>query len=635
MQRWPIGEEIRYDGKPHPLVTALPHYHLVPKDPLKQLQWRLDVRRQCQKSATWRENMRQKCAEDVCFFFNTFLYIVEPRGTGRIPFNTWPHQDVWLAATAHYSGWTDKALQRDQILRKSRAQGASWGIAAEYVRAFLFRKNCIQGFVSKDEDTTDNPSNPNSFGWKLDYMLSQLPNWMTGDIVRKSTDHTWYKADLNNYMMGEAATGGGFRGGRLWRGFMDESAFWQPGQDAAFVESLRAVTDCRLIASTPNGQNNKFYDLVHSPSSWLNLVLHWQDNPDQNKGLYTTENGKLKVLDGERVPEYPYVTDGRLRSFWYDAECQRAGGNIIEISRELDIDFGGSKGRPFSAAVINKHKNTCMSPMVRGDLILKDPADLKEVEWLEQDAGPISLWVPLTAGKPPRGSRVVGCDISAGTAGDLSSNSVAVIFDAITREQVAEVVRNDLPGDQFAEYVAAICYWFGWDGTSPYLIWEKNGGPGSLFTKRLMALEYPNMYFQPSKDDDRLYAKTGDRPGYHNSNKYITISPLILAMTQGTVELKSIHLVSECGEYVYVEGAGSKIEHPKSRTGFDASSQGENHGDRAIAAAVAVRALDERPRAPKGKGSQWDDLSKAPAGSLGRRIYEASLTAADPMSCEW
>ena len=150
----------------------------------------------------------------------------------------------------------------------------------------------------------------------------------------------------------------------------------------------------------------------------------------------------------------------------------------------------------------------------------------------------------------------------------------------------------------------------------------------------MMNIQYPNMYFQPSKDDDRLYAKTGDRPGYHNSNKYITISPLILAMTHGTVTLKSIHLVTECGEYVYVEGASSKIEHPKSRTGFDASAQGENHGDRAIAAAVAVRALDERPKAKRPE-SQWDQLGKAPDGSIGRRIYENALAKGDPISCEW
>ena len=634
MQRWPLGEEIRYDGTAHPLVKALPHYHMVPKDQVGHLKWRLELRRKCQTSATWRSKVREMCENDPLWFINSWCWLVEPRGTGRIPFNTWPHQDVWLAATAHYSGWTEKELQRDQILRKSRAQGATWGIAAEYVRAFLFRRACIQGFVSKDEDTADNPSNPNSFGWKIYFILRNLPPWMVGDFERKSSDHTWRLVARENYLMGAAATGAGFRGGRLWRAFMDESAFWLHGQDAAFVENLRAVTDCRIIASTPNGQNNKFYDLVHSPSSWLNLILHWQDNPDQNEGLYTTENGKLKILKGEAKPNYPYVLDGRVRSFWYDAECQRSGGNMIEISRELDIDFGGSKGRPFSAAVVNKHKATCCTPMHRGDLLLKDPADLHESEWGDQEAGPITMWVPITNGRPPRGSRVVGCDISAGTAGDLSSNSVAIIFDAITREQIAEVVRNDLPGAEFADYVAAVCYWFGWDGTNPYLIWEKNGGAGSLFTKRMMNIQYPNMYFQPSKDDDRLYAKTGDRPGYHNSNKYITISPLILAMTHGTVTLKSIHLVTECGEYVYVEGASSKIEHPKSRTGFDASAQGENHGDRAIAAAVAVRALDERPKAKRPE-SQWDQLGKAPDGSIGRRIYENALAKGDPISCEW
>jgi len=99
--------------------------------------------------------------------------------------------------------------------------------------------------------------------------------------------------------------------------------------------------------------------------------------------------------------------------------------------------------------------------------------------------------------------------------------------------------------------------------------------------------------------------------------------------------LLSLPLIQECSEYVYVEGASGRIEHPKSRTGFDASEQGENHGDRAVAAAICLRTLGSSSRVKPAEISPWKQLDKAPVDSLGYRIRQAEREVAEPLSCEW
>ena len=89
-------------------------------------------------------------------------------------------------------------------------------------------------------------------------------------------------------------------------------------------------------------------------------------------------------------------------------------------------------------------------------------------------------------------------------------------------------------------------------------------------------------------------AKVTDRPGYSTSKTQLCLTPLIAAMCSTTVTLHSRALIEECSQYVF-EAKGGDVEHPRAKTSRDGGSSGLSHGDRAIAAAVAVRAMDERP----------------------------------------
>ena len=80
-----------------------------------------------------------------------------------------------------------------------------------------------------------------------------------------------------------------------------------------------------------------------------------------------------------------------------------------------------------------------------------------------QGKGPLSIWYVTDARlDPPTDTEyVIGCDISAGTAGDQSSNSVACVLDRRTGEQVAEYCTMSEDPKRFANTVVALCKLFG------------------------------------------------------------------------------------------------------------------------------------------------------------------------------
>jgi hypothetical protein len=554
---------------------------------------------------------------------------------GAIPFNTWEHQDPLIAGLQHYFG------QRHIVERKSREQGASWMVLAAYCWAWLFRKHgCVLGMGSETMQKADDPARHGSLGWKFDFLLKNLPGWMlprkwNPDVHRRVTAHTWENPDTGALLYAESATENIGRSDRYTSFFLDEAGFFMKGYDTKAIVNLLATTNQILLISSSNDENTEHFRKLENPGPWLTYTLDWKDNPVHRIGKYTAKKGKVQQLDDyEFPPDYEFILDGRVRSVWYDRKWRESGDNAKYMSREYDMDFGGASGKPFNPATIERYKARCVEPMVRGDL-QANPANLKDSSWQTVDRGPISLWVPVVDGRPPRLRLAVGCDLGGGTGGSGSSNSTAIFFDLSTRRQVAEVVRNDMYADHFAEYIYAICAWFGGDLTWPVLNWERNALPGSIFTSKIVELGYPNLYYQAEGDEFRPYAKPGVLPGYHNSNKAETMRPLMIAMNDDAVEILSLPLILECGEYIFVDGVGGKIEHPKSRTAFDASEAGENHGDRAVGAAIAVRALDARKMAAQQQISDWERLHQAPEGSLGSRIYAAGREEANAMSCEW
>lgn len=575
-----------------------PHYFKwVPKDPKANRFWRLKVRAACLRSELYRERIWQMCAEDPLFFIGTFCYLVEPRDdeevTGKIPFVPWEHQEPVIAAMGHTMG------RRHVVGKKSRAQGASWIALCLLLHAFLFRDHCFLGMGSKTQQDADDPADPKSLGWKFDFLMKHLPGWMrppdieVGGENRMVSRHTWYNPLKENYLKAEAATVGIARGGRYFCFALDEAAFFPIGTDSEAVHNLLETTNSVWLISTPNGTNNEFYLRATNPGVWLTTDLMWWNNPVQKRGLYTTHRGNLQILDKDyEFPEnYPFKLDGKKRSPWYDRKCAYHDNNELLIAQELDGSFTGSVGRPFGEDLLARVRNHVRLPIIRGNFSF-DPLDLHDSAFVPAGGGELSLWRPVdNRYRLPAANYVLGCDISAGTAGDTSSNSAISIWDGQTCEQVGEWVHNGVPPAEFAELTVALCFWLSSPGWMPFLNWENNGSTGSAFTSRIIELQYPRVYYTESGGSDQFWAKKTKKLGVFNSRVDRVLSPLKNALHTQKITMRSEECVRELSEYVY---DGDRWIHPGSKNTRDASSGGLNHGDRAIAAAIAVIALKDQ-----------------------------------------
>ena len=591
--RFPLGECVRFGVHGSEYVDALPFYKEVPKDYDEQLDFRLRIREAAASDPVLQRQLWQACRDDVLFFINAFAWIIEPRESKILPFNTWPHQDVVIAPMAKYLG------KRDMKGDKSRAQGASWIGVAVFAHRFLFFPNSHLGCVSKDMDMADDPANPDSLGWKFDFLFSMLPTWMQspgleagGRSNRNLSQHTWTNVLNGSSIKCYAATETVARGGRRLAFLFDEVAYFPPGKDHEAYDNLRSVTDCRILMSTPFGTTNLFYKVMHRTDRSLKFILDWEDNPDQSRGKYVSIGGKMQIID--KLYEFPhdfdFIPDGIVRSPWFDAECERAGGDMTFINRELRRNYEGSRPRPFSEGLLAACSMTVRDPQFRGDFFY-EPAALGEVKYtafVPNPDGKVFLWMPLDlAGLPPQGTYTVGADIAAGTAGGTSNNSSLAVYNGLG-EQVLEYASNSIDPVVFAQLTVALCYWLGRGESTVFLCWEKNGTAGTQYSDEIMRLGYPNVYWFKDRTGNKH-----ERPGYHTAKTHEMLSPLVAAFQNRQISPRSQMLLNECGQYTW-DQTGRTWVHPGAVDSLDPSSRGLAHGDRAVASAMAVIAMNER-----------------------------------------
>jgi hypothetical protein len=489
------------------------------------------------------------------------------------------------------------------------------------------------GLVSKDENSVDDPNDPDSLMWKCDYTIKKLPVWMGGilgkDYKRDVSKHVLRNLRNGSTISGYSATGNVASGGRKKWFLKDELAKFPRPADKHAMASTQHVTECRLIVSTPLGNSGAYYDVMHEPSNMLKVVLDWKQNPTRNRGLYRWENGVAIPEDPENNPlpeEYElmhqdvldmisrlrrkgFTIEGKLRSPWYDRECDRAGATPQNIAQELDRDYGGSAYRIFGDSFVEAGRKNVIKETHEGDFNYNTEA-LESVRFDIIEGGPCKIWFPLSAiGKPPQSRYVIGCDVSSGTGGSYTSNSTLVGFDMRTGDQVIEYASNTIMPMQFADLAIAVSKWF----YNAYLAWEHNG-PGSSFTKQVLNRQYDNIYYR--KSQSRRGNRNSKEAGWWTDErtKEVMFGEFQSAALMGEIAIHSNELLTECGRYVRKEG---KIAHALTKVAAD-DSKGVSHGDRVIAACVALQAMRDRPISV---ASQLQD-TVAPLGTMARRLQD-------------
>jgi hypothetical protein len=313
-----------------------------------------------------------------------------------------------------------------------------------------------------------------------------------------------------------------------------------------------------------------------------------------------------------------------VRSPWYDAQCERPGATPQSIAQELDRDPGGSAYQ-FFGSVIDKAKKGTTSPFVKGDMSFDAMAS--EGDFVEMPNGPFWLWFnPAELEKREERQFVVSVDVSAGTGGDYSSSSVIQIWDTITGDQMAEYTTNTMSPEVLARLSVAVCRWVRGKSGKAFLIWDAQGSTGSQYTNSLIdTTDYRDIYRRSIKHVKSLSGRKTDAPGYWHLNKEEPLGALRDAILRDRAKIQSLPCATELGEFEMRRG---KVEHTGAAT--SEVERGKAHGDRVMAAALGVIAMDDRPGQVK-EVEKKEPPPDSMAGRMARRKRRERQTSL----CSW
>lgn len=200
------------------------------------------------------------CRRDPVYWFNNFAWTFNPKTEEKdFPFILYPFQE-WVIQE-----WADCIERQEDIcIEKSREMGASWLIVLLFQWGWLFRDGWHFHCGSRKEDfVDDNTENPSTLFGKIRYNNRKLPLWMKPKITDKKL--MFYNHDNGNVITGESSNVSFGRGARYRAILFDELAFWEVAEPA--WEGCADTTSCRIALSTPNGESNLYYKIMHNANN--------------------------------------------------------------------------------------------------------------------------------------------------------------------------------------------------------------------------------------------------------------------------------------------------------------------------------------------------------------------------------
>lgn len=518
-------------------------------------------------------------------------YLFEPRTGEVLPFITYDFQDDTFMDLLDSVGRPGVKHQHDLVIEKSRDMGVTWMCITTHEWLWHFHPYQTFKWMSRKEELVDKRGDDQELFKKMDFIHDHQPNWLLPSIRRMKMLKE--NMDNNSTQGGESTNEFATTGDRKRGLFIDE--FSKMNNQRTVFKGTQAVSDSRWFVFTPEGAANKAYDIAHNPKI-RKLTLHWSRHPVKNKGLYRVKSGQVEIIDQQwhdTNPDYKFyrhgefLIDGKVRSPWYDGECDRAD-HPMEIRSEQEIDYLGSDYQYFETQQIDELIKHTMPAYLTGDL----DHDIDSAEprgFVENSHGFLRWWMNFDAqGYPPSDrSFVIGVDISAGMG---ATNSCLTIGDEKTNEQVGQFACPRISPSALAVYAVALCRWLkGADGHGAHLIWEAPG-PGMEFRDRVLDLGYRNIYYR--RQEDQITKKISQVPGWWptKNTKNSLLGAYRRALIDNKYHVKSRPELEECRHYVF---SGGWVVHSGAINTDDESGARENHGDRPLSSALCWKGMNE------------------------------------------
>lgn len=221
-----------------------------------------------------------------------------------------------------------------------------------------------------------------------------------------------------------------------------------------------------LGEQTPKGSSGWYFEQYSNAfeNGWTIVEAHWSEHPDYMKGMYQfvkdvnhKEGGYIKRFN-EEWPDvsdpiqkkkyftketFPYITDGKLRSPWYDFESKRLG--IQKTRCELDCSFAGSGSEVLDAEIIRALRLSAREvPTIDPSLLGFETK---------------GLWKSLKIYKEynPEQGYALSSDVATGDGSDFSAITVL----NLTTKEVVATYKEHVDPIMFARIIKTVAIYYG------------------------------------------------------------------------------------------------------------------------------------------------------------------------------
>lgn len=423
-----------------------------------------------------------KCKKDITYFAQKYFFITN-LDEGKQTINLYPAQKRVLKATQK---------NRFMVLLSSRQAGKTsiMTIYSLWISCFEFDKRIM--IIANKEDTAI------MILRRIRMAYEQLPNWLKPGVKQWGKTEVIFSNDSSITISTTTSTAA--RGESANVLILDEMAFIPNHILEEFWKSVIPIisssrTTKIFAVSTPNGRNNKFYELYSS-----------------------AENGSNPDWHCERIDWHEIPGRGKL----WKKEMIQALGSSEQFDQEFGNMFLDISDSAVDESLLKEMKNECLEPKYSFD-------DGAYLAW--EDPDPEHLYV-------------IGVDVGEGIEEAASVAQVLDITDLSDIRQVACYYSSDLDPFHFATKLHNIAHEWG----KPHLLIERNNCGGQVIDNLYEVKGYTKIIdYTPEKQ--KYYNRLGVYS--HSNAKYKGVTNMRYWMNGlRAVTIRDIKLISELETFV-------------------------------------------------------------------------------------